>query len=265
MGHGKHLQSRRRVPHYSQARACDMGEKFRSNRLFRFWEAVVSHDEMLIRGHRLATDEDDGKPANVDIIFSGVKYLNIPTMFKGLEIDDPTDEEVETARAEEDSRSFKPSWVHILVINEKRYMIVAPYMLVHENNWSNMESHFYQRIRYRGLRPQEPVRSAQITANFSEGPTELVGKIIANSEREYLIALDKPVAADDGLKEFVFADLEKAPRRRVGAEVACKLLFMRESDFVTPYQDRALRLASTRYKAHNGRPPIGGSIRVQGD
>lgn len=61
-------------------------EKFQSAKIFQVWDALVSHAHFLLRSSY--TDPDSG---NIDIIFIGTSYLEIPTMLYGLEIAETLD------------------------------------------------------------------------------------------------------------------------------------------------------------------------------
>ena len=50
-------------------------------RTFRLWDYNVSHDQLLLRSP--ITDEHD---TNLDVVFWGVRYLQIPTRFQEIQI-----------------------------------------------------------------------------------------------------------------------------------------------------------------------------------
>lgn len=58
---------------------------FSSDRRFKLWEYTVSHKQLLIRSP--ATPDISG---NIDIIFWGVEYINVPSAFKGLSLNAST-------------------------------------------------------------------------------------------------------------------------------------------------------------------------------
>ncbi len=57
-------------------------ELYNSERKFNFVDASVSHSELLLRSDKIGND--DG--FNIDIIFGGVEYLQIPSWFEGISI-----------------------------------------------------------------------------------------------------------------------------------------------------------------------------------
>lgn len=54
---------------------------YHSDRIFRMWDYCVSHDQCLIR----SSGEGLNSP-NIDVIFYGVSYLEIPSLFDGIKI-----------------------------------------------------------------------------------------------------------------------------------------------------------------------------------
>jgi hypothetical protein len=59
---------------------------------FRVWDYQVSHDWLNLRSSRVAQvlGEDD---ENIDIVFGGVEYMELPNVLKGLTIDMATVDE----------------------------------------------------------------------------------------------------------------------------------------------------------------------------
>ena len=55
---------------------------FSSPRTFQLWDYHVSHSRLLLR-----SPASPGDAKNQDILFYGVESLDIPTIFRGLEID----------------------------------------------------------------------------------------------------------------------------------------------------------------------------------
>lgn len=61
-----------------------MTSLFRSERYFHIWDYSVSHSQLLIRSAR---DERDDSSDNIDLIFSAVFYVELPTRLYGLAIE----------------------------------------------------------------------------------------------------------------------------------------------------------------------------------
>jgi hypothetical protein len=88
-------------------------------RRFQFWQYRVSHGELLVR-----SPKDAAHPRNVDVMFVGVEYVDLPRFLPDLEVDEPNDDDV--ARAEE--RLGKPverQWVVVLKSQGRRFVVVA--------------------------------------------------------------------------------------------------------------------------------------------
>lgn len=54
---------------------------FQSNRLFKLWDYSVSHQQLLIR-----SPMTPDIPTNIDLLFWGVKSLNVETVLRGVEV-----------------------------------------------------------------------------------------------------------------------------------------------------------------------------------
>lgn len=106
----------------------------RIERTFRIWDYRVSHDQLLLRSP--ARGDAD---RNVDIVFVGVEYLNLPSRLEGVTL--ITAEPVEIARAETAvGRQLDPQQVFVLSSGGHRYMVVAVAMNVLENELDLFES-----------------------------------------------------------------------------------------------------------------------------
>jgi hypothetical protein len=62
-------------------------------RSFQFWEYHVSHGELLVRSPRRSSE-----PTNMDLMFFGVQYVELPRHLDSMEVDDPSDADVARAR-----------------------------------------------------------------------------------------------------------------------------------------------------------------------
>lgn len=58
-----------------------MQQAIRSDRVFKVWEYRVSHAQLLLR-----SPKSEAHPRNLDVIFVGVEYLDLPTRLEGIEI-----------------------------------------------------------------------------------------------------------------------------------------------------------------------------------
>jgi hypothetical protein len=115
---------------------------------FKVWEYRVSHKQLLIRRPRLSDATH-----NVDIKFYNVEYVDLPSVFPELEIDDANHEDIEFVSA----RLGKPVGVDKIVVLKsggRRYVVVAGSMIVSESTMGIFESPF-------ALPPANPSRMGQ--------------------------------------------------------------------------------------------------------
>ena len=105
-----------------------------TGRYFEFWEFRVSHTQLLIRSPRTKD-----QPRNIDVIFSGVAYVNLPTKLGPIEIASATADDLSRARS--DFRDDVVAGdVHVFVSGNKRWVIVAAAMRTNENDLDLFES-----------------------------------------------------------------------------------------------------------------------------
>jgi hypothetical protein len=95
---------------------------------FEIWSYLGSKRRLYIR-----STKGDSQPKNVDLIFHGVSYIDLLTIFWGLEIVPPTEQEIQRA-TEIVGMELHPDWIHILRSRERRSMVVAETMSIEEND-----------------------------------------------------------------------------------------------------------------------------------
>ena len=103
------------------------------NRKFDLWYYTVSHRMMLLRS------AGSGAQPNLDLIFTDVSYLEMPSELKGLTVAEPTPEEMEYLR---ERAAEKPETVTVLVSGEKRYFVISARMKIAENHLHPLELPF---------------------------------------------------------------------------------------------------------------------------
>lgn len=105
-----------------------------SGRSFRVWEFRVSHDQLLLRSAR-----SQQHAQNLDVIFAGVDYLELPTKLGEIEITRPTAEDLRRLHAafREDVAERD---VHVIVSGGRRFIVVAAGMKVTLNDLDIFES-----------------------------------------------------------------------------------------------------------------------------
>ena len=107
---------------------------FVSTRQFRLWDYSVSHNQMLLRSPR-----SPEVPTNIDVVFWGVQYLEMPTMLDGIEMGEATSDESE-AMERFAGKNFKTSDVHWIVSRHERFLVVASGFKVLENDLDIFDS-----------------------------------------------------------------------------------------------------------------------------
>lgn len=101
---------------------------FSTNRELRCWEYTVSLRQLLLRSPKGET----GEATNLDIIFLGVRFIQMPTGFKGLTISKGGDTHVELVERAVGA-PVKPNRVFVLTTERREFLILAATMRVEEN------------------------------------------------------------------------------------------------------------------------------------
>ncbi len=103
-------------------------------RSFRLWEFQVSHGQLLLR-----SPKSESESQNLDIVFAGVEYIELPTKMETVTLTEPSAEERERA-ADALGKSVPVERVFIIESNERRFLVVAAAMVVEENDLDLFES-----------------------------------------------------------------------------------------------------------------------------
>jgi hypothetical protein len=104
--------------------------------VFKLWEYRVSHKQLLIRCPKLSEAS-----RNVDLKFYNVEYIDLPSVFHDLEIDEANQDEITFAS----SRLGKPvdsERIVVLKSRERRYMVIAGAFVISESAMGMFESPF---------------------------------------------------------------------------------------------------------------------------
>jgi hypothetical protein len=121
----------------------------RSDRTFKIWEYQISHGQLLIRSPKApATSTSPEFLTNVDLICLDVEYMAIPRILNGLELLEPTWEEIQNIEGLLD-RKIDSEKIKILVSSRKRFPLVAFSLSFSENDWDIFESPIEFRSQYR--------------------------------------------------------------------------------------------------------------------
>lgn len=104
------------------------------NREFKLWDFRVSHNQLLLRSPKTETPQ-----MNIDILFVGVYYLDLPTFVPEPVISVP--ETSDFLKAQEAlGRDVKKEELFVIKIGERRHIVVAVAMKIFENDLDLFES-----------------------------------------------------------------------------------------------------------------------------
>ena len=124
---------------HSKDRHKEMKEiiAFFPDRIFQIWEYQVTHASMLIRSPKRKDDLE-----NIDLIFSGVDYLNTSSIFRGLRVS-RVDKERLSAIDNVPSRAFSTSSeLYLLETENSHHFISAVWCRLDQNTESMWYSPF---------------------------------------------------------------------------------------------------------------------------
>lgn len=99
-----------------------------NDRMFQLWEYRVSHGSLLIRSPKAP-----GIPTNIDLVCLGVEYLALPRHIRGVDLLEPTPQEVEDL-GQLMHKPVQPSHVRIVASEGQRFPIIAASFQVSEND-----------------------------------------------------------------------------------------------------------------------------------
>lgn len=108
---------------------------FASDRPFRVYGYLVSHDQLLLR-----SDKIKGYEQNIDIVFFGVSYIQLHTVLPGLtirKIDRNTEVLHESVKNEV---GWEANNLFEVISGNEKYKIVAFFVRVFENDLESGES-----------------------------------------------------------------------------------------------------------------------------
>lgn len=107
-----------------------------TSRRFQTWEFKVSHGQLLIRSPKTAEC-----PTNVDLIFTGVEYMDLPRFLGGIELDDPKEADVSIIRERLD-KQFASDSMFVITTGSHRYYVVAAALKISEHELDIFDSPF---------------------------------------------------------------------------------------------------------------------------
>jgi len=118
------------------------------NRTFKLWAYTVSHCFLILRSPLKFPDQDgfdNNYKYNIDIEFSAVAYLDIPTLLHGVEIKELTDAIPEKLRHFKSDLGYK---IFEVKSDKKVYYIVAGSYRVGKNTWVNEDRVLNMNLEY---------------------------------------------------------------------------------------------------------------------
>ena len=104
---------------------------FSSSRTFGLWDVLISHSQVLLRS---AKDETDPDSRNIDLIFSGVFYVQLMTTLRGVEIRQMEQAAAEVVIEEIGGMLYPGNHVFALLSGGRRYLVGAAVFRVEEND-----------------------------------------------------------------------------------------------------------------------------------
>lgn len=107
------------------------------DRTFKLWDYNVSHNQMLLRSPKTST-----LPTNIDIVFVGVEYLELPTKIEGLTLVQP--DAADRQRVVALGELAHGSEIFAIQARDCRHLVVAAAMRIYENDLDIFESSLEQ-------------------------------------------------------------------------------------------------------------------------
>ena len=107
-----------------------------TSRTFQTWVFIVSHGQLLIRSPK--TSEC---PTNMDLMFLGVEYMDLPRFLRGFEVVEPNDADVSLIRERLDKLGSSDR-IFVISSNNRRYHVVAAALQISENEREIFDSPF---------------------------------------------------------------------------------------------------------------------------
>lgn len=105
------------------------------NRVFKIWAYTVSHSFLILRSPQKFPDQDDfdkNHAYNIDIEFSAVAYMDVPTILNGVEIRELINHIPENLQQYKIEYGYK---IFEIKSGEKYYYIVAGSYRIGKNRW----------------------------------------------------------------------------------------------------------------------------------
>lgn len=105
------------------------------DREFKVWDYTVSHKQMVIRS--LGPEEDS---PNLDLHFRGVEFVRAPTVFRGLAVVSPTEQEIVEVLTLLAPKRCEPDMIWVLESGGRRHIVVAAALEISETDYPMMST-----------------------------------------------------------------------------------------------------------------------------
>lgn len=108
-----------------------------NNRVFKIWSYTVSHNSLILRSPQKFTDMEDYSVSmsyNIDIEFSDVNYINIPTDLYDLTIEEIKKNSDVPTNLLHFKTELKLKIFKILSLGEEYYIVAQSY-IIGKNTW----------------------------------------------------------------------------------------------------------------------------------
>jgi len=110
-------------------------------REFQLWELRYGIPRCIL----LRSPAADGHRTNIDVIFKGSSYIELPRNLGSIRFDDPTPEERERVKQAVGKRSHPRDDVFVLVCGNNRYLVGATYVMIEENELGPLTPTLFER------------------------------------------------------------------------------------------------------------------------
>ena len=108
-----------------------MEKKCFKDRKFKLWFYQASHSEAIRRSSKV--DLDKIYDTNIDIYFGDIKYIEIPCMFQGLQIEMATEDDAIYLSQKLGKEIFMKNII-VMLSEGKKYYVVASIFKIMEND-----------------------------------------------------------------------------------------------------------------------------------
>ncbi|WP_128331445.1 hypothetical protein [Apibacter sp. HY039] len=107
------------------------------NRIFKIWKYSVTHSMLLLR-----SPKNSEFTTNIDLIFSGVKIIKLPNIFKGNSITSISIQEDQVIMNDFLNQNINLEEVYVFNGDKIKYYVVASMINIEENDSDIFETKF---------------------------------------------------------------------------------------------------------------------------